>query len=304
MANRGNGYIWLDGRFIRWEDAKVHLLTHSLQYGSGIFEGIRCYSTARGPAIFRLHEHITRFMESMKIYCVPVKATQRQIEQATIQIIRKNKMPDAYIRPFAFYNGVGIGFSTAGLGASVSIMAVRFGNLFQGHQNGLRCKTSTWHRINSGILPAGAKASGNYPNSILASKEAKDAGYDEAILMSDSGMVAEGPGENIFIVKDDVLVTPPRSANILMGITRDSIIRIAQSSGVRVEERDIRKEELYTSDEVFFSGTAAEITPIISVDSRSVGGAKPGPITLSLAAKYSSIAHGESKEFGGWLTYV
>lgn len=302
MANKG--HIWLDGRFIRWEDAKVHLLTHSLQYGSGIFEGIRCYSTKNGPAIFRLHEHITRFMESMKIYCVPSKFTQRQIEDATVGLIRKNRMPDAYIRPFAFYGSTGIGFSIVGKTASVSIMAVKYGSLFQGHQKGLRCKISTWHRINSGILPAGAKASGNYLNSIIASKEANDAGYDEAILMSDSGLVAEGPGENIFVVKDGVLATPPRSANILMGITRDSIIKIARSSGMPVEERDIRKEELYTSDEVFFSGSAAEITPITSVDSRLVGDGKPGPMTESLSAKYSGIVHGESKEFEGWLTYV
>lgn len=297
-------YVWLDGRFVRFEDAKVHVLTHSLQYGSGVFEGIRCYNTRRGPAIFRLHEHAKRFFNSAKIYGMPLKFNIRQFEEANIALINKNKLDSAYIRPFAFYKDIGIGFNVRGKTTSLSISALKFGNLFEDEPKGVRCKVSSWLRINSSILPASAKVSGNYINSILASKEANDSGYDEAILMSSLGTVAEGPGENIFIVEDNVLITPPKSANILLGITRDSIIKIAESTGLQVEERDIRREELYDCDEIFFTGTAAEITPIISVDSKITGNGKIGPITSQLKDRYSKIATGEDKEFVHWLTFT
>ncbi|MDE1834958.1 MAG: aminotransferase class IV, partial [Candidatus Micrarchaeota archaeon] len=181
---------------------------------------------------------------------------------------------------------------------------IEFGALFDDHGKGIRCKVSSWERINSTIIPAGAKISGNYINSILASLEANDAGYDEAILMSGTGTVAEGPGENLFIVNDNTLITPPKSANILLGITRDSVIKIAQRAGIDVKERDIRREELYTSDEIFFSGTAAEITPIVSVDSRDIGNGKIGPVTSMLKDKYARVARGEEKEFSSWLTFT
>jgi branched-chain amino acid aminotransferase len=304
MAKQASGYVWLDGKFVNWGDAKVHLLTHSLQYGSGVFEGIRCYNTKKGPAIFRLREHMCRFMQSMKIYGMVPKFTQRQLEEAALSTISKNNLPDAYIRPFAFYPDAGIGFNVRGKSTSIAMMALRFVSLFAGHNKGIRCKTSTWLRINSSAIPAAAKASGNYINSILASKEANDSGYDEAILMAESGLVAEGPGENIFIVQDNILITPPKSANILLGITRDSILRLAKAEGIKAVERDIRKEELYTSDEVFFAGTAAEITPIISVDSRIVGDGVPGRLATSLASKYSRAVRGEDRRFTAWLSYI
>ncbi|MDE1859518.1 MAG: branched-chain amino acid transaminase [Candidatus Micrarchaeota archaeon] len=297
-------YIWLDGNFVKFEDAKVHVLTHSLQYGSGVFEGIRCYNTSKGPAIFRLHDHARRFFDSAKIYKLPLKITQKQFEEAIVELINKNKLSSAYIRPFGFYKDIGIGFNVKGKSSSVAIAAIEFGALFDDHGKGIRCKVSSWERINSTIIPAGAKISGNYINSILASLEANDAGYDEAILMSGTGTVAEGPGENLFIVNDNTLITPPKSANILLGITRDSVIKIAQRAGIDVKERDIRREELYTSDEIFFSGTAAEITPIVSVDSRDIGNGKIGPVTSMLKDKYARVARGEEKEFSSWLTFT
>ena len=298
-------YIWLDGKIAKREETKVDILTHSLQYGSGIFEGIRCYETPKGPAIFRLHDHVKRFFNTAKIYDMQLNVTPKQIEEAACDIVSKNKLKNAYIRPFAFYNSVGIGFNTKGKTTSVAVAAVPFGNLFGERKDGLRCKISSWHRINSESLPAGAKGSTNYVNSILASKDAQSSGYDEAILLSNSGKtVAEGPGENIFVVQDGVLITPPKSADILLGMTRDTIIKLAVRSGITVQERELRREELYTSDEAFFSGTAAEIQPIISVDSRQIGNAKPGPLTLSISKKYFELVKGENKELSSWLTIV
>ena len=297
-------HIWLDGKFVRSQDATVNILTHSLQYGSGIFEGIRCYDTKKGPAIFRLEDHMKRFLLSAKIYGMPIKFTQKQLEDAVCDTIEKNNLKSAYIRPFGYYNSEGIGFSTKGKTTSVAIAALPFGRLFGGSK-GLRCKVSSWQRINSSTLPAGAKASGNYLNSIIASKDAQDSGYDEAILLTNFGRtVAEGPGENIFVVQEGVLVTPSKSSDILLGITRDTIIKLAGELGIDVVERDVRREELYTSDEVFFSGTAAEIQPIISVDSRQVGDGKPGPITLNLSRKYYELVKGEGKSFSQWLRLV
>lgn len=297
-------YIWMDGKFVRHEDANVHILTHSLQYGSGVFEGLRCYSTDKGPAIFRLNDHTKRLFKSAKIYGMPLNFKVGDIDKATVQTIKKNRLDSAYIRPFIFYKNAGIGYNVRDKSTSIAIAALKFGNLFEGHSKGLRCKIATWHRIDSSILPTGAKASGNYLNSILASQEAINSGYDEAILMSGKGLIAEGPGENIFMVQDNVLITPPKSAGILLGITRDSIIKIAENVGLEVEERDIRREELYTSDEIFFTGTAAEVTPVISVDSRDIGSGKTGPITNMLSDRYSKIVHGEDREFSQWLTFV
>ena len=297
-------YLWIDGKYINFDDAKVHILTHSLQYGSGIFEGIRCYKTAKGPAIFRLRDHMKRFVNSMKVYGMPLHFTLEELCDAVKETVKKNGLEEAYVRPFAYYNAVGIGLNVKGKDTSVAIAALYFGPLFANHDKGISVKVSSWLRINSSILPAGAKASANYANSVIASKDANDAGYDEAVLLSNFGNVAEGPGENIFSIQDNVLITPPKSSDILVGITRDSIIKIAEKMGVEVVERDLRREELCTSDELFFTGTAAEVTPITSVDSRKIGGGKPGPITTMIASKYSAIVRGEDRDFDSWLTYV
>ena len=296
-------YVWLDNRIVKADDAKVPIMTHSLQYGSGIFEGIRAYETDNGIAVFRLDEHVRRFMNSMKIYSMDHGYTERQIREAILGVVRKNGISSGYIRPFAFYNDDQIGLSTSGKRVSVFIAARPFGKYFA-KQSGIRCKVSSWLRINSGILPVEAKASGNYLNSIIASMEAKSIGFDEAILMSQNGYVAEGPGENIFFVKDNVLLTPDKGSDILLGITRDSLIKMAESMGIEVRERQMHREELYTADELFFSGTAAELTPITSVDGIKIGTGAVGPITKMLAQTFDDVVHGRNKDFAHWLTYI
>lgn len=305
VNDNSNLVVWLDGKLAKWDDARVPIMTHSLQYGSGIFEGIRAYETQKGPALFRLQDHVKRLLKSAKIYAMPLKFDQKQIEDAIIKTIRANKMKSCYIRPFAFYDDQQIGLRTGGKKTSLFIATLPFDAYFgNGRDTGIKCKTSTWHRINSLILPPEAKASGNYINSIMAKMEAESTGADEAILCSIDGYVAEGSGENIFIVQDNKLLTPSREADILLGITRDSIIRIAKSLGYEVEERNVHKEELYTADEVFFTGTAAEVTPIVAIDSRDIGNGKPGQVTKMLAGKYSEVVSGKNKTFLNWLTYA
>jgi branched-chain amino acid aminotransferase len=304
-ADRAKLKVWLDGKFVKYNDAKVPILTHSLQYGSGIFEGIRAYEAKNGTAIFRLKDHVKRFFNTAKIDSMPMKFTDKQISKAIVDCVRINKLKSCYIRPFGFYNVDQIGVSAYGKKVSVFIASIPFGAYFgAGKEKGIRCKISSWHRINSEILPVEAKNSGNYINSILANYEAKNAGFDEAIFISGEGYLAEGSGENLFLVKNGRLVTPDASADILLGITRDSIIKIAESMGIEVEERAVHREELDSADEVFFTGTAAEITPIVNVDGIKMGKGKPGPITKMLAQKYGNIVAGEDDEFEDWLTYV
>ncbi len=297
--------VWLDGKLVNYKNTRVPILTHSLQYGSGVFEGIRAYETKRGAAVFRLDEHIKRFARSAKIYYMKLGYSEKTLMNAVVSVVKANKYSSCYIRPFLFYNTDKIGLSTYGKPTSVFIGGVPFGAYFgKGIEKGIKCKTSSWKRINSSILPVEAKASGNYLNSIIAGEEAKASGFDEAILLSYNGYVAEGSGENIFLVKDSRLITPDASADILMGVTRDSMIKIAEEMGLIVEQRETHKEELYTADEVFFTGTAAEITPIINIDGERIGNGKVGPITKLLSGRFSKIVHGEDKFFADWLTYV
>jgi branched-chain amino acid aminotransferase len=297
-------YVWLDGKFIDSSKAVVPISNHSLQYGSGIFEGIRAYSTAKGPAVFRLKEHAARFMRTAKIAGMALPVTQKELEKAIVEIVGKNKLESCYIRPFGFYNDPRIGLDTDGKKISVAVIAVPFGNYFGDKDKGIRCKISSMRRINSQILPPQAKLSGNYATSVLASKEAKNAGAEEAILLSINGWVAEGPGENIFLVSDNKLITPSKASDILLGITRDSVIKTAESIGITVEEREVHREELLTAEEVFFSGTAAEITPIISIDGVKIGNGKPGPITRMLWDRFTEIVSGRDQEFMHWLTFT
>ncbi len=297
-------YVWFDGKFTAFEDANVHVLTHSLQYGSGIFEGIRTYKTDRGPAIFRLDDHVKRFFRTAEIYSMPLPINQKTLSNAIAGTVKKNRLDSCYIRPFGFYNDQHIGLSPLGKRVSVVVAALPFGSYFANKDKGVKCKVSSWQRINSLIMPPEAKGSGNYLNSILASMEAKEGGADEAILLSHDGYVAEGPGENIFLVQNGRLVTPSKTADILLGITRDSLIKIAEAKGLTVEEREVHREELYTSDEVFFAGTAAELTPITSIDSRKIGAGKPGPITKVLSEAYDEVVTGQNEDFSDWLTYL
>ena len=298
-------YCWLDGKFIRESEAKVPILTHSMQYGSGIFEGIRAYKTDKGAAIFRLSDHVDRFMRSAKVYSMDLGYGKHELADAIKGTVRKNSLESCYIRPFAFYDDSRIGVSAVGKRVSVFIAALPFGAYFgKEKERGIRCKVSSWRRMNSDVLPPQAKASGNYLNSVLANMDAVSSGANEAILVSDGGYVAEGPGENIFIVENGKLITPSRDSDILLGITRDSVIRMAERDGLSVEERGVHREELYSCDEAFFTGTAAEITPIISIDSRPVGNGKPGRITKMLSDRFSAITAGKEAGFSEWLAYV
>ncbi|VVB76686.1 Amino-transferase class IV [uncultured archaeon] len=297
-------YIWFDGKFVDFGKANVHVLTHSLQYGSGIFEGIRAYRTARGAAVFRLEDHVNRLFNSAKIYDMDLGVTQETVSNAIVSTIRKNGLGECYVRPFSFYNDARIGVNPIGRKISTIIAAIPFGNYFQNKDRGISCKISSWQRINSMVLPPQAKASGNYLNSVLASLEARRAGADEAIMLSGNGYVAEGSGENIFLVNDNKIITPSAESDILLGITRGTIIELARSLGMEVEERNVHREELFTSSEVFFTGTAAEITPITRIDSKRIGRGHIGPIAKMLSDNYSLIVKGENKEFEGWLTYV
>jgi branched-chain amino acid aminotransferase len=297
--------VWLDGKFVNYADAKVPILTHSLQYGSGIFEGIRAYETDNGTALFRLQDHVKRLFRTAKIYHMDLGYTEKGIEDAIVECVRKNNLKSAYVRPFAFYNSDRIGLGTHGNKVSTFIAAIPFGAYFgKGAETGIRCKTSSWKRINSEILPVEAKASGNYINSLIAHIEATTSGFDEAVMLSDGGRIAEGTAENIFLFMDNMLLTPDYSADILIGITRNSVIDIARAAGIEVVEAELHKEELYTADEVFFTGTAAEVTPIVNIDGVKVGEGKPGPITKMLAQRYRDVTRGKDKAFEGWLTYV
>ncbi len=296
--------VWLDSRMVRYEDANAPILTHSMQYGSGIFEGIRSYGTDDGTAVFRLRDHVKRFLNSAKIYSMRLGHGQAELEAAVKKVVKSNRLGDSYIRPFAFYNDDNIGMSTKGKKVSTYIAAVPFGAYFgTRREKGLKCKVSSWRRINSEILPVEAKASGNYANSIIAGNEARNTGFEEAILTSMDGDIAEGPGENIFIVKDGGLITPAVDSDILVGITRDTVIKMAEMEGIQVEERLVKRDELYSADEIFFTGTAAEITPITNVDGTRISRG-PGRITRALAGQYSDIVHGKVPEFDGWLSYV
>ncbi len=294
--------VWWDGKFIDYEEAKVPILNHSLQYGSGIFEGIRSYR-GKKTYIFRLEEHLDRFFNSMKIYNMPVRFTKSEVREAIIELLRKNNLGDSYIRPFAFYNDDKIGLSVVGKPASIYIAAVEFGK-YLGEKESISIKTSSWRRINSTVLPVKAKASGNYINSILANMEAKLSGFDEAILLDQNGYLSEGSAENIFLVKKGVIYTPSMSDSILEGITRDSVIKIGKFLGYEVVETEIPREDIYTSDEVFFSGTAAEITPVTNVDGIQISNGKIGKITREIIDTFSKIVRGYSDHFASWLTEV
>ena len=297
--------IWMDGKLVPWDDAKIHILTHGLHYGMAVFEGIRAFSTATGTAIFRLDEHIERFLNSAKIYRMDLGYSAKELTKACIDLIRSNPAKECYIRPIAFtgYGQMGINPLTSKV--SVGIASWEWGAYLgaDSTSKGVRATVSSWTRIDSRSMPVQAKCTANYANSALAKMEAVAGGYDEAILLNTQGMVAEGPGENIFRVKDDVLSTPPASSGILRGITRDTVIQFAQDLRIKFYRNDSTKEELYTSDEVFFSGTAAGIAKVREIDGRRIG-YNGTPITDRLLRLYDMTVHGKSKRYSMWLTYV
>ena len=297
-------YIWHNGEFVRWEDAKVHVLSHGLHYGTGIFEGIRCYETERGPAIFRHDDHLRRLQKSAQLYYLELPHTVEEIAEATRELIRRNGLRSCYIRPLAFrgYGEMGLYAKNSPIEVTVAVWpwGAYLGD--EGKKNGIRAKVSSWRRISpAGLIPH-AKASGQYLNSILAKTESANAGYEEAIMLDERGFVCEGSGENIFLVREGTLVTPPHVASILDGVSRRSVIQVARDLGYTVVERDVARAELYLAEEVFLTGTAAELVPVREIDDHDLG--EPGEITRHVQAKYEDALHGRADEYLEWLDFV
>ncbi len=299
--------IWMDGELVAWDDAKVHILTHTMHYGSGVFEGIRAYATSRGPAVFRLREHIDRLFNSAKVYLIDIPYTPDQLVEAVKETIRVNGLEDAptiYIRPLVYLGYGEMGLNPLSSPVNVSIAVWPWGTYLgdEALLHGVRTKISTWQRHDPNAVPVAAKGVGMYVNSSLAKVEALKAGYDEAILLSSQGYVSECTGENLFIVKNGRLLTPPVSAGALEGITQHSVMTIARDLGYEVAECNLLRTDLYLAEEAFLTGTAAEVVPIRSVDDRVIG--EPGPITKAIQETYFATVRGEVDQYKDWLDYV
>jgi branched-chain amino acid aminotransferase len=298
--------IWMNGEFVAWEDAKVHVLTHGLHYGTGVFEGIRAYNTEIGTAVFRHTDHIDRLFKSAELYYMPIPYTREELRAATHELIGRNGLDECYIRPIVFR-----GYGTMGLfpleaPVDVSIAVWRWGAYLgeEGKQHGVRAKVSSWRRISPDSLIPHSKASGQYLNSILAKIESHKAGYQEAILLDDLGHVCEGSGENLFLVNGRTITTPPQTASILDGINRRSVVQIAQDLGYEIVERDIGRAELYLAEEIFLTGTAAEMVPVREIDDHAIGEGQPGPVTRELQKLFDDALHGRAERYRDWLDVV
>jgi branched-chain amino acid aminotransferase len=298
--------IWMDGRLVDWKDANIHVLTHGLHYGSGVFEGIRAYQTDNGPAIFRLEDHIARLFDSAKIFMIEIPFSQSEIVDAAKAVVRENKLESCYMRPIVFLGYGEMGLNPLPCPVSVAIAAWPWGAYLgdDGTQNGIRLKVSSWQRHAPNALPPAAKGTGMYLNSSMAKVEAVKAGYDEAILMSSQGYVSECTGENLFVIKKGEIFTPPTSAGALEGITQSSVIRFAKDLGYEVSVENLLRSDLYTADEIFLCGTAAEVVPVSSVDDRVAGDGKPGPVTKALQSMYFDAVRGRLDAYKDWNTYV
>ena len=301
-----DGKIWMDGTMVEWRDAKIHVLTHTLHYGCGAFEGVRAYKTDKGPAIFRLQEHTERLFNSAKILRMAIPFTQAQLNQAQIDVVRENKLESAYIRPLTWIGSKRLGVSPKGNTIHLMVAAWLWGAYLgeEGLQRGIRVKTSSFTRHHVNITMTQAKAVSNYTNSILANMEATEDGYDEALLLDVSGFVSEGAGENLFVVKHGVIYTPDLSAGALNGITRNTILHIAKDLGLEVVQKRITRDEVYISDEAFFTGTAAEVTPVRELDRIAIGTGSRGPITEKIQAAFFDIVNGRNPKYAHWLTLV
>jgi branched-chain amino acid aminotransferase len=296
--------IWMNGEFVDWADARIHVGSHGLHYGTGVFEGIRCYETEKGPAVFRLTDHLKRLHNSAQLLYMELPYSVEELRSVSMELIGINGLPECYLRPIAFYGYGELGVSAASNPVDVVIMSWPWGAYLgdEGLKNGIRTKISSWTRVPPNTIPHAAKATGVYLNSMLAVTEVNRAGYDEAILLTEEGVVADGSGENIFIVDDGKLATPPLSTSILPGVTRDTVIQMAQDLGFTVEERNLIRSDLYFADEVFMCGTAAEITPVRSVDDHEHG--PPGEITLMLQKAYAACVRGIDERWSHWLEYA
>jgi len=298
--------IWMNGELVAWEDAKVHVLTHALHYGTGVFEGVRAYDTPRGTAIFRHEDHIDRLFRSAAMYLMEIPYTREEIRAATHETIVRNNLRSCYIRPLVYRGAGPMGLFPLDCPVDVVIAVWEWGAYLgdEGKRRGVRGKVSSFRRISSDAVIPAAKATGQYVNSVLAKIEADKSGYEEAILLDDRGMVCEGSGENLFVVKDGVIATPGFSADILGGINRASVITIGRDLGYEVIERDVARGELYLADEIFMTGTAAELTPLREVDDRPVGSGEPGAITRAIQSEFEDALHGRSERYADWLDVV
>ena len=297
--------IWMNGKFVSWDDAKAHVLTHSLHYGTAVFEGIRCYKTDAGAAVFRLQEHVDRLFDSAHICQLEIPHTPLVVREAILETIRVNKIDACYIRPIAYIGYGAMGIFPADNPIELAIAVWPWGSYLgeEALQNGIRIKTSSYIRHHVNASMARSKTTANYANSLLAKREASKDGYDEALLLDTDGYVAEGSGENIFVVRNGLIKTPPLGS-ILEGITRETVIHIANERGMRLVEERFTRDEFYISDEAFFTGTAAEITPICEGDNRRIGDGTPGPITKELQQAFFDIVHGRDSRYADWLTYI
>ena len=300
------GKIWMNGNLVPFKDAKVHVLTHALHYSTSIFEGIRCYNTPNGSAIFRLPEHVDRFFNSAKMYGMKIRYTKKQISDAIIKTVKASKLKECYIRPLAYY-----GYGTMGLtptlnkvDVSISCWEWKMGESKAGKVSGAKCKISKWIRIDSRSQPMQAKSAANYSNAALARVEALKNGYDEAIMLNYKGNIAEGSAENIFIVKNGMIKTPPLTADILDGITRNSVIRLIKSKKRKLVEKNITVNELLKADEVFMTGTAAEVKSVTKINKITIGNGKPGKITKELQKSFMDVVMGKNSKFLSWLRYI
>ena len=300
------GKIWMNGRLVPFKDAKVHVLTHALHYSTSIFEGIRCYDTPEGSAIFRLPEHVDRFFNSAKMYSMKMQYSKKKISDAIVKTVKASKLKQCYIRPLAYY-----GYGTMGLtplknkvDVSISCWEWKMGESKAGKFSGARCKISKWIRIDSRSQPMQAKSAANYSNAALARVEALKAGYDEAIMLNNKGHVAEGSAENIFVIKNGRITTPPLSADILNGITRNSAIQMIKASGKKINEKNITVKNLLAADEIFMTGTAAEVKSVTRVNRTKIGSGKIGPITKELQSSFMDVVMGKNKKFLTWLKFL
>jgi len=301
-----DGKLWFNGEMIDWRDAKIHVMSHVLHYGSSVFEGFRCYKTVHGPAIFRLTDHINRLFNSAKIYRMPLPFSREVIEQASIDVVKVNNMEEAYLRPIAFRGYGSLGVDPKDTPMEVVVAALAWGKYLgdEAINVGVDVRVSSWTRMRPNTFPAMSKCGANYMNSQLINLEAKADGYMEGISLDANGQVSEGSGENIFVVNDGKIYTPPFSSSVLPGITRDSVIKIAADFGYTVQEMVIPREFLYIADEVFFTGSAAEVSPIKSIDRIPVGEGHRGPITEKIQKRFFGILSGELEDKFGWLTPV
>jgi branched-chain amino acid aminotransferase len=298
--------IWMNGEFVAWEDAKVHVLTHGLHYGTGVFEGVRCYDTELGPAVFRNAEHVERLLKSAELYYMDVPYSVEQLRAATLELVARNGMSSCYIRPIV-YRGYGqMGLNPLEAPVDVTIACWAWGAYLgeTGKQHGIRAKVSSWERISPRSLIPHAKASGQYLNSVLAKVESLKAGYEEAILLDEHGHVCEGTGENVYVVRDGEIATPGQHNSILDGITRRSLMQIAQDLGYEMVERNVARAELYLAEEVFMSGTAAELVPVREIDDHKIGTGEPGEVTRVLQSAYDDAIHGRTESYREWLDVV